>query len=696
MRAKKTAPRNSEKGCLSWIATRLWARRALLSTVASLSLLLPLSAAAQLNEECQDCHADQDLAREASGGASESLFIDQALFDQSIHADFSCVDCHDSIDELPHEGPLPPVSCSGCHGAEDELGASVHAGEEGPSCSSCHGAPHTILPSDDPNATLYPLNVYRTCGACHFEKEPPESGEAALLSFDRYVDDIHGRGIIKAGLVVSATCVVCHGGHEILPSQDPGSRVAHQRVSDTCGSCHVGNAADFHQGVHGQALAAGDEEAPTCTTCHRPHEISLVEEAESVEINGRCEACHDTRAKSYNRTYHGKVATLGYGAGGVATCDTCHRAHLILPATDPRSSVSAANRVLTCEGCHEGANGNFASYLVHVDMENLEEYPLLHWVSMAMTALILGVFTFWGLHSLLWLRRSRRERPALSEQRSAASDDAGLSHFRRLTYVQRAMHAVVITSFLGLALTGLPLKFAHAPWASWLMALLGGFRMASAIHRLCATLTFGYFLIHLLQISYRIIRQGAGRSVLWGPESMVPQPADLQNFAAVFRWFFGKGQKPRFDRWAYWEKFDYWAVFWGVAIIGGSGLIMAFPVFFTRFLPGLAVNLALIVHSEEALLAVGFIFAMHFFNTHLKPEKYPIDTTFYTGATELSEYEREHPLEIERLRAQGRLADHLLPAPTANVLRRARRLGFTAVAVGITLLLFILAGVFLD
>ena len=111
--------------------------------------------------------------------------------------------------------------------------------------------------------------------------------------------------------------------------------------------------------------------------------------------------------------------------------------------------------------------------------------------------------------------------------------------------------------------------------------------------------------------------------MLWGPTSMVPQPRDLRDLFAHFRWFVGQGPRPRFDRFTYWEKFDYWAVFWGMAIIGGSGLMLWFPEFFARMLPGWMFNVALLVHGEEALLAVGFIFTIHFFNGHLRPGEVP-------------------------------------------------------------------------
>lgn len=641
------------------------------------------------NQDCQDCHAETGLTRTGPGGEVQSLFVDSGVLKDTVHGGLSCVDCHEGIRELPHPDKLPRVSCGSCHaGVPETISASVHGTETAQktvSCRSCHGEGHSIFPTGDARSPVYPLSVYRTCGTCHFEKAPPEAGEAAPLSYERYLDDIHGHGVVKSGLIVSATCVSCHGGHDILSSDNPGSRVAGQKIVSTCGACHVGNARDFSEGSHGKP---GDPAAvtPTCVTCHLPHRIQRVSVAQVLEINRTCGSCHDSRQKSYSETYHGKVTALGYT--GVASCEKCHRAHLVLPASDPRSSVHPEQLVSTCGTCHPGAQASFASYLVHVDHQHLDEYPVLYWASMGMTGLLIGVFSFFGLHTFLWAFRYWRERRAAPPEAPGTADPSS-GYIQRLSFFQRVMHLVVIVSFLGLALTGLPLKYSEARWASWLVSALGGFRMASALHRLCAVLSFGYFFTHLGHIAYRIL-VNREKGLLYGPDSMTPRPKDFRDLLAVFGWFFGKGNKPQFDRWAYWEKFDYWAVFWGMAIIGTSGLILAFPIFFTSFLPGRVVNLALIVHTDEALLAVGFIFTIHFFNTHLKPEKYPMDTVYYTGRAPLGEYERDHPLELERLKATGRLEALRAEAPPARWIRQARVLGFTAVAIGLALLVLIL------
>ena len=173
----------------------------------------------------------------------------------------------------------------------------------------------------------------------------------------------------------------------------------------------------------------------------------------------------------------------------------------------------------------------------------------------------------------------------------------------RFGRTERLMHGFLMLSFLGLALTGMPLLFAGAPWAGRLARLFGGIAAANILHRLFAVILIAVFLTHLTRLIRRVVVR-KDYSIFWGPTSLVPQPSDLADIAQHFAWFVGRGARPKFDRYTYWEKFDYWAVFWGMAIIGGSGVMLWFPEFFARFVPGSLFNIAMLVHGEEALLAL--------------------------------------------------------------------------------------------
>jgi cytochrome b subunit of formate dehydrogenase len=263
------------------------------------------------------------------------------------------------------------------------------------------------------------------------------------------------------------------------------------------------------------------------------------------------------------------------------------------------------------------------------------------------------------------------------------------AYYFRLGLYHRILHGMVIVSFLGLALTGLPLKFSHTGWGRTLSALLGGPFTAGYLHRVFAVVTFVYFTLHVAYLVRLALRGQHG--MFWGPESMVPQPRDLVQIVQHMRYFVGLGPRPRFDRWAYWEKFDYWAVFWGISIIGSSGLLLWFPTFFARWLPGWIFNVATIVHSDEALLAVGFIFTVHFFNVHLRPEKFPMDPVIFTGRVEEHEFRAEHPAEYERLRAEGRLAERAADPPPRWLTNFSRVVGFTSLGIGLVLVWLIIA-----
>jgi cytochrome b subunit of formate dehydrogenase len=217
--------------------------------------------------------------------------------------------------------------------------------------------------------------------------------------------------------------------------------------------------------------------------------------------------------------------------------------------------------------------------------------------------------------------RATYMKPAVAVQRE----------FVRFTRLQRTLHGSIVISFLSLAVTGLTLKFSYTGWAVFMSRLLGGFQTAGYIHRFAAVVMFAAFITHVVDLcKLKKRKYGSWRSLLLGPNSMIPMKRDLDEFIATLKWFVHLGPKPEYGRWTYWEKFDYFAVFWGVFIIGSTGLTLWFPVFFTRFLPGAFINVATIIHSDEALLATGFIFTVHFFNTHLRPEKFPMDTTVFT------------------------------------------------------------------
>jgi cytochrome b subunit of formate dehydrogenase len=264
--------------------------------------------------------------------------------------------------------------------------------------------------------------------------------------------------------------------------------------------------------------------------------------------------------------------------------------------------------------------------------------------------------------------------------------------YRRFTTLNRTLHILMIISFMSLALTGMTLKFSYTSWAAGISRALGGFEGAGLIHRGAATVMFGLFVTHLWDLN-RKRRQDYGGSfwkMLTGPDTMLFTKRDLTEFIGSLKWFVGAGSRPSYGRWTYWEKFDYFAVFWGIFVIGSTGLMLWFPVFFTTVLPGWVINVASIIHSDEALLATGFIFTVHFFNTHLRPEKFPMDLVVFTGRMPLVEFKRDKPSEYEGLVAEGKLEANLVWPYQQVVIRTFRVFAWSALAVGTFMILWII------
>jgi cytochrome b subunit of formate dehydrogenase len=271
----------------------------------------------------------------------------------------------------------------------------------------------------------------------------------------------------------------------------------------------------------------------------------------------------------------------------------------------------------------------------------------------------------------------------------ATHAQAGGKHYQRFDVLDRVMHVLLMVSFIGCALSGLPLLVANHAWAQGFVRFLGGFEAAQLIHRVCACVMIVVFTGHVVRVFAAASRSGKWLEMVWGPTSMVPNLKDVEDVVGHVKWFVDKGPRPRFDRYTYWEKFDYWAVFWGMFIIGGSGLLLWFPFFFSNFLPGWMFNIATLIHGEEALLAAGFIFTIHFFNGHVRPEKFPMDPVIFTGRISEHEMLEERGAEYDRLVAQGRLEAMEASAPSPGLRRLAYAVGIPAVTLGVVTVILI-------
>jgi cytochrome b subunit of formate dehydrogenase len=313
-----------------------------------------------------------------------------------------------------------------------------------------------------------------------------------------------------------------------------------------------------------------------------------------------------------------------------------------------------------------------------------------------MIALLAGVFAFFWTHSALWFYREYRDRKEGRSVQHVAMH--GLPqvegrHYQRFGGAWRIAHLAFALSVMTLVLTGMSVLFAESAWAPAFMKQIGSPKVSAIMHRAAAAIMLGIFFVHLAYMAFKVVPRW-NVSDWFGPNSLVPHWKDLGDAVAMFKWFFGQGPRPVFDRWTYWEKFDYWAVFWGMAIIGGSGMLLAFKEATASVLPGWVFNIATLVHGEEAILAAVFLFTVHFFNNHFRPDKLPPpDIVMFTGTVPLEEFRREHTLEYNRLVASGQLEKHLVDAPSRPMTVGSRILGLVLIACGLILLVIVLAGV---
>ncbi len=674
------------------------------------------------NVRCLNCHGQERMAQlspqQRAGmvsvapakprASSEGLFVPAARFAGSVHGGLRCLDCHPRAATLPHPGDLPDPDCARCHAAEAEgFSVSAHAHptktDNGPSpkCWTCHGH-HEILPPTERASHTYPLNVVKICTECHQQHgAAPNAAMQGKDLVERYMDSVHGQALVGAGLPIAATCPDCHGAHDVRPSSDPASRVHRDQIPDTCGRCHVGVEEVYLTSVHAQVNAESDGklEAAVCTSCHTAHRITHAEtDAFARDIVLECGTCHEDLYATYRETYHGQVNRLGYRRA--ARCSDCHGGHDVRRVADAASHLSSENIVATCGKCHEGATASFAEFIPHADFRKPGDSKLLYGIWLYFMIVMSVTFTFFGLHSIFWWVRARVERLRSASPvhggAAAHGHNPGERTMTRFRPIHRFTHALVITSFMGLTITGLPLKFSDQPWALTIAGALGGGNALGILHRIFACVMCVYVCIHV-GVIWRWVRdqmRGGRRGWLFGPDSMMPRWKDLRDLIGMLRWFVGLGPKPQFDRWTYWEKFDYWADAFGTVIIGGSGLLLAFPVVAGAVLPGWIFNVATIVHGYEALLAVGFIFTMHFFNAHLRVEKFPTDSVIFTGRISESEMKEERPLQYERMVREESI-ESLVASPVSGGFHRfVRIMGIVLLVVGLTIVgLIIWAGV---
>lgn len=655
----------------------MWSRHRLLPLAGICSVLLVLLGMSPVlantpkldNAGCLSCHENKHAKIELqdAGDARRTLLqVDKRKFAKGVHAELQCVSCHTNIVDNQAKHQKNP------------------AGKR-PDCVSCH------------------QDLWSTAQKENRTDEKKALG-IVVQNIEHYKQSFHARPDADNPERAKASCEQCHASHDFnVPPKGSERRTAwHKEIPETCGAqCHEEQLEDYAASVHGQAvLDDGNQKAAVCTDCHTAHQV-VNTSTDSFKLGNvsTCGGCHKEALASYSDTYHGQVHRLGYTY--TARCVDCHDSHGIRAHDDPKSKIHPNNRMKTCTKCHNDskpgmhdATPGFASFGPHASVHDFAKYPQMYIASKFMVALLIGVFAFFWAHSGLWYYREWRDRKEGKPR--AVIDTKGLQidpgkHFRRFAAGWRIAHLIFALVTMTLVLTGTTALFAQSAWAPTVAAAFGGPKMLGLVHRIAAVLFIGIFVIHFVHVMQKLLRD---RSFRWfGPDSLLPNWKDFADCWAMFKWFFGKGPRPLFDRWAYYEKFDYWAVFWGVNVIGWSGIMLAFPHVTATYLPGWIFNVATLVHGEEAFLAAVFLFTVHFFNNHFRPDKLPPpDIVMFTGTQSLEEFRHDHPAHYQRLVDSGELDKYLVDAPSARFRAASVALGLILIAAGLILLVLVSSG----
>jgi cytochrome b subunit of formate dehydrogenase len=562
------------------------------------------------------------------------------------------VDCHRDVKTSPHEKTPAKITCAQCHAdAQDAYAHSYHAkavkpgGQVAANCEDCHGGAHEIFAAADAKSPVHHANIPVTCGRCHGQTSLMDGTGESAQAFMAYQESVHGRAI-ERGSKTAAVCTDCHGSHEILPANDAQSPVNKFNIPKTCGKCHGAVEQVFIQSIHGQGIARGNGLAPVCTDCHGIHSIKAhVDPDSSVSEQNlartTCASCHEgvrlsrefgvagNRVSTYMDSYHGLASERGSVV--VANCASCHGVHNILPSKDPRSTINRANLNMTCGKCHKGVTQKFTLNKVHMEAGQSSDIGsvAVRWVRWFYLVLIVAVIGAMFLHNaIVWrskaLARRRAQQPALI----------------RMTTSQRWQHLIVLTSFIALVITGFALKFPN----SWFAEALGmSENLRSILHRIAGAALMSAGIYHFFYIA--LAREG--RRLI---RDLMPTPKDAFDAWATMRFHLGwSREKPKFGRFSYAEKAEYWALVWGTALMAVTGIMLWAKVWVGNLLARWWLDVAITVHFYEAVLASLAIVIWHFYQVFFDPDVYPMNWAWWDGKMPVEHYREEHELDTETL-----------------------------------------------
>ena len=313
-------------------------------------------------------------------------------------------------------------------------------------------------------------------------------------------------------------------------------------------------------------------------------------------------------------SYHG-CATRS-GDGQAATCVDCHSAHLVLPAEDPISTISAEGVVSTCGACHEGADANFAASYDHKSA-SIEDNPINKIIRDIYIWLIVLVIGGMVVHNLVIMNyyMIKRRREQVGDQGTVV----------RFTFNEVLQHMALTVSFTLLAITGFALRFPEAWWVRGLSAMGMTEGIRGDIHRVSGVILILTSVYH----TWYVAATKRGREEI---KAIFPAWKDITDVIHnILYYTFRSKEKVKFGRYDYSQKAEYWALVWGTFVMAVTGLVLWFPILTARYLPALTIPASQTIHYYEAWLATLAIIVWHFFFVIFHPEEYPMSWTWITG-----------------------------------------------------------------
>ncbi len=555
-------------------------------------------------------------------------------------------------------------TCGACHIREKMLYVTSTHGKAAangitsvPNCLSCHKNRITGLNGSKDSSSIKVIQV-NMCLACHLDNSDVRARVAPSAKFiAAYEQSVHGSALLK-GNGSAANCVDCHGSHAIKREREITSTINRANIPTTCAKCHGTIEKEYAESIHGKSALSGNKEAPVCTNCHGEHNIlapsNPISPTAAQNVSEQvCSPCHNSvilnekyniagnRLQTFDASYHGLA--IRSGNMQVANCASCHGVHNIKPSSDSTSTISKSNLAVTCGKCHPGANRRFTIGSVHVATEKKEE-PLLYWISYIYILLISTIIGGMILHNLIdFYRKSKRK---LMIRRGLETEEYfGHTLYLRMNLSERIQHASLVISFFILVVTGFMLHYPDAFWVVSIRNLNAGiFDLRGLLHRGAAVVLIFTSMYHLFYIFFT----ERGKQLI---KDLLPRWNDITDALTVLKYNFGFSKiKPKFGRFSYIEKSEYWALVWGNVVMITTGLILWFDNTFMGLLTKLGWDVSRTIHFYEAWLAFLAILVWHIYFVIFNPDIYPMNLAWLKGTITEAEMAEEHPIELEALK----------------------------------------------